>query len=143
MKTVTVLLLFLWIVPSIRSEADESKCCCTTYDTSVCLSKVRSKVDAELTITYSSALEETKDSTVDMANLKIAERKWIAYRDATCKAEYGLWDGASGGPNGFDICIIRITRIRIFDLKNAYLACHPHCKQASRMVPDVNPPIIQ
>jgi len=134
MRSVTILLLLLLVAPFVKSEDDESKCCCTTYGTSVCLSKVRSKLGTELNATYSSTLEEIKDSAADTANLKNAERKWIAYRDATCKAEYGLWGGGSGGPNALAMCIIRVTRTRISDLKNAYLGCKPHGKQVSSLV---------
>jgi uncharacterized protein YecT (DUF1311 family) len=47
---------------------------------------------------------------------------WISYRDAGCKAEYGLWGGGSGGPNAQTLCLIRLTRQRTVKLKNAYLS---------------------
>jgi len=57
----------------------------------------------------------------DVRNLKDAERQWIAYRDAACKAEYGLWGMGSGGPSARTVCLIRITKQRIVDLKDAYI----------------------
>jgi uncharacterized protein YecT (DUF1311 family) len=119
--------LLLWLVAvgsgaEAQDQDEESKCCCTTYDMSVCLSKIHDKIDAELNTTYKTALSMTKKfGGEDVENLKDAERKWIAYRDAACKAEYGLWGGGSGGPNARTICVIRLTRQRIADLKSAYV----------------------
>ena len=131
MKSTIFLFTFTLIAGSVIAQDDESKCCCTTYDVSVCLSKIHKKTDAKLNKTYADAIEEFKDSPADMANLRDAEQKWIEYRDAACKAEYGLWGGGSGGPNALSICLIRMTRVHTADLKNAYLNCKPHCKQAS------------
>jgi uncharacterized protein YecT (DUF1311 family) len=103
---------------------DETKCCCTTYDTSVCSSAIHKRVDGELNETYQKALKEAAAyfTAQDVQNLKEAERLWISYRDGVCKAEYGLWGGGSGGPNARTICLIRVTRQRTSDLKNAYLS---------------------
>jgi uncharacterized protein YecT (DUF1311 family) len=105
---------------------DEAKCCCTTYDVSACLSRIHKQVDAGLNTTYQAALKTVTDSytTQDVQNLKEAERTWIAYRDATCKAEYGLWGGGSGGPNARIICLMRLTRQRNAELENAYHSNH-------------------
>jgi len=108
------------------SQDDEAKCCCTTYDMSVCFSRIHKQVDAALNTTYQGALKAVTASYTpqDVQNLKEAERTWMAYRDATCKAEYGLWGGGSGGPNARIICLIRLTRQRTAELENAYLANH-------------------
>ena len=129
MKHAIVLFVIILTLGPVGAQSDESKCCCTTYDTSVCLSKIHEKVDKELNNTYADALKQTGDSPNDAANLKIAERKWIEFRDAACKAEYNLWGGGSGGPNAHTMCVIRLTRVRTADLKSAYLGCKPHCKQ--------------
>jgi uncharacterized protein YecT (DUF1311 family) len=120
-KSAIGLLTLSLIASSSVAQDDESKCCCTTYDVSVCLGKIRKKADADLNRAYEDALGGLKDSPTDIGNLKNAERKWVEYRDAACKAEYGLWGGGSGGPNAFAECVIRITRVRTSDLKNAYL----------------------
>jgi uncharacterized protein YecT (DUF1311 family) len=89
---------------------------------SVCLSKILKRVDAELNTTYAKALESVRQSEGhDVENLKHAERKWVDYRDAHCKAEYELWGGGSGGPNAQAMCIIRLTKLRTADLKRSYL----------------------
>ena len=103
------------------TETEESKCCCTTYDMSVCLSNVDKKVDAEQSTTYQKALiasQKFGDTATD--DLKAAETQWLAYRDAECKAGYDLWGGGSGGPNARTMCKIRITRQRTVELKRRY-----------------------
>jgi uncharacterized protein YecT (DUF1311 family) len=106
----------------VAQQNDETKCCCTTYDTSVCLSNVHERVDRELNENYKRAVEAAaKFTNQDLENLKDAERKWIEYRDATCKAEYGLWGGGSGGPNAEAMCLIRLTKQRTIDIRNTYL----------------------
>jgi uncharacterized protein YecT (DUF1311 family) len=121
MKAFVVFSLFLGLGTAAISQDEETKCCCTTYDVSVCLSKVHDKVDAELNATYQKALSMTKRfGDQDVENLKDAEQKWIAYRDAACKAEYGLWGKGSGGPNAHTMCVIRLTRQRTDDLESVY-----------------------
>lgn len=122
MKISAIFLPLVVLASVALAQDDETKCCCTTYDTSVCLSKIHDKIDAELDTTYQEALSMAKRFTgEDVENLKDAERKWIAYRDAACKAEYGLWGRGSGGPNAHAMCMIRITRQRTADLKVTYV----------------------
>ena len=64
---------------------EEDSCCCTTYDTNMCLSKVEKKVDQELNTVYQDALKRWNDDP-ENAELRDAESDWMAYRDATCKA---------------------------------------------------------
>ncbi len=59
MKAFVVLFLFIGLGPGTIAQDEETKCCCTTYDMSVCLSKVHDKVDAELSTTYQKALRLT------------------------------------------------------------------------------------
>jgi len=121
MKAFVVLSLFVGLGTNAIAQGEETKCCCTTYDMSVCLSKVHDKVDAELNTTYQKALSmTTRLGDQDVDNLRDAEQKWIAYRDAACKAEYGLWGKGSGGPNAHAMCVIRLTRQRTADLKSVY-----------------------
>jgi uncharacterized protein YecT (DUF1311 family) len=121
MKVFIVLLLVLSLEMIAIGQDEETKCCCTTYDMSVCLSKVHDKVDAELNATYQKALTMTKRlDSQDVEKLIDAERKWTTYRDSACDAEYGLWGGGSGGPNARTICVIRLTRQRTNDLKRVY-----------------------
>src|SRR5882724_5855630 len=103
---------------SATAQDDETKCCCTTYDTSVCLSKIQDGVEVQLDAAYKAVLEIAKGYTPeDVENFKDAQQKWLVFRDAACKAEYGLWGKGSGGSNAHAMCIIRINRERIADLK--------------------------
>ena len=108
---------------AVQSVAQDESCDGNTYETAVCLVRVLKRVDAELNTVYQTALKVAKDpyTPADVQNLKDAERKWIAYRDAACKAERGLWGTGTGGPATHSICLIRITELRIADLKTAYL----------------------
>src|SRR5438045_643608 len=99
---------------------EEDACCCTTYDTNVCLVKLEDKVDQELNKVYQSALKRwNKDP--ESEELRDAQRAWIAYRDATCKAEAGLYRGGTIMPSVDSHCVLRVSRQRIADLKDAYL----------------------
>jgi uncharacterized protein YecT (DUF1311 family) len=79
-------------------------------------------VDAELNVEYQRALKVTKNqwTSADVQNLRDAQRKWITYRDAVCKAEYGLVGGGTAGPSIHISCLVRITRQRIADLQAEY-----------------------
>jgi len=105
-------------------EEDMSKCIGTTYDMSVCLSGIHKQLDAQLNQAYQQSLAEVKAyyTPQDAANLRQAQRAWMSYRDAVCKAEYGLWGGGSGGPNANQICLIRLTQQRTTELRKAYLS---------------------
>ena len=52
---------------------EEDSCCCTTYDTNICLSKVATKVDQELNTVYQDALERWKEDPENV-ELRDAER---------------------------------------------------------------------
>ena len=125
MVRIVVPLMLLAFSTGAVSQDDEAKCCCTTYDTSVCLARIHKGVDAALDTTYQQALKAAAEYTKqDVQNLIEAEKMWIAYRDATCKAEYGLWGGGSGGPNAKTMCLIRLTRQRTAELERRYLSHH-------------------
>ena len=99
----------------------------TTYDMSVCLSKIYEKSDAELTVAYQAALKELGKwagnftAKRQIKNLRTAERNWIAYRDAQCKAQYDLFEGGSGGPLENLACRIEATDQRIAEIRRVYL----------------------
>lgn len=114
------LCILLTALPCI---GQDDTCDGNTYEVSTCLSKVQKRVDAELNTVYQQALKVATDSYTpqDVQNLKDAERKWIAYRDAVCKAELGLWGNGTGGPATYMLCLIRIAKQRITDLQEAYI----------------------
>jgi len=77
-------------------------------------------VDADLNSVYQSALKRWNEDP-QRAELRDAQRVWIAYRDATCKAEAGIYRGGTIMPSVSLRCILRLSRQRIADLKDAYL----------------------
>jgi uncharacterized protein YecT (DUF1311 family) len=99
---------------------EEDACCCTTYDANICLSKIEGKVDQELNTVYQSALKRWSTDP-EREELRDAQRAWIAYRDATCKAEADLYKGGTIMPGVGMRCVLRVSRHRIADLKDAYL----------------------
>ena len=94
MSTPKILLVALGLAISSTAQGDESKCCCTTCDTSVCLSRIEKEIDAVLNGTYQKALKAVKESYTaqDLQNLEEAERKWIAYRET----RYARWSMTCG-----------------------------------------------
>ena len=99
----------------------EEQCDGTTYDQSVCLSGIYKQVDAELNGAYQKALAvATQYGPGDVRNLRDSERKWIAWRDSDCAAEYGFWGGGSGGPNARALCLIVLTREHAAHLNAAH-----------------------
>jgi uncharacterized protein YecT (DUF1311 family) len=91
----------------------------------VCLSKILDDVNVELDSTYQKSLRAAERySPQDVDNLKDTEQKWTAYRDTSSNAERGLWGKGSGASGAWSACMIRITKQRIADLKNAYLFEH-------------------
>lgn len=97
---------------------DIENCDGSTYEMSVCLSAILKRVEANLEDVYQRALKATDSK--DLKNLKVAQARWIAYRDADCKAEYELFGRGSGGPNAFAACKISLTERRIADLVATY-----------------------
>jgi len=110
------------VVMSAHAQDDETKCCCTTADTNICLVKVQKAVDSKLNETYQLALKSLHESEQAVSNLRDTERKWLAYREAACNAESDLYKGGSIAPQMYGFCAVKLTKRRIADLKDAYLS---------------------
>ncbi len=89
-----------------------------TFDIADCFSKAGAQSDAELNSLYSK-IKRVLDPK-DLHQLQDAERLWIAYRDATCKAEKSLWNGGTGGNPAYLACIDDETRHRLDYLQTTY-----------------------
>jgi uncharacterized protein YecT (DUF1311 family) len=119
----SLLILQTLVVPSV---AQQESCEGSTYDIGNCMTRILKKVDIELNAAYQNSLKDAKQYTPgDVQNLKDAERKWIAYRDAACKAERGLWGSGTGAPTAYMGCLVRITEERIAALRKAYMVEEP------------------
>jgi uncharacterized protein YecT (DUF1311 family) len=91
----------------------------------MCLSKIYQKSDSELNAVYRSVLKgfgDYSNPNRHVEDLRKAERRWIAYRDAQCKARYHLFEGATGGPIEELRCLIEMTDKRTAELKQVYLS---------------------
>ena len=116
--------LFLVIVATVSALAQDKQELCSgnTYQVGVCLTRQYKIIDAEMTATFFAAMKAAASDYTpsDIRNWKLAQRRWIAYRDAECKAEYGLWGGGSGGPNALKSCLINLTKERSAHLKETF-----------------------
>jgi uncharacterized protein YecT (DUF1311 family) len=112
------------IAISASAEDDEKKCCCSTMETNLCLIRVQKALDATLNETYQLVLNHRKDSGKNASNLRRVERKWLVYREEACKAESDLYKGGSIAPQIFGFCVVKLTKRRIADIKDAYLSDH-------------------
>jgi len=104
------------------SQQGTAICDGNTAETTACLVGQYQKSDADLNAVYREAIESaTTYGPNDLANLRAAQRRWIAYRDAACEAEFSLYHGGTGGGPAKFACLGRITDQRIQELKLAYL----------------------
>jgi uncharacterized protein YecT (DUF1311 family) len=56
----------------------------------------------------------------DFERLKVAQRLWIQFRDATCTAESNLYKGGTASAPAYSACLEELTRERTADLKTIY-----------------------
>src|SRR5579872_5870535 len=115
------LIIGLLIIPALSQNSDGS-CDGNTAEVTACLVEHYKTADADLKSVYQKAIKSaTEYGSNDLAKLKDAQRKWIAYRDAVCEAEFALYHGGTAsGPAKF-LCLLRTTDQRTHDLKEAYL----------------------
>ena len=78
-------------------------------------------VDAELNDAYADAVAYARELDDAGAGgvedrLRIAQRAWVAYRDAACDADAFLFDGGSMMPLIYSSCLSRLTELRRADL---------------------------
>jgi uncharacterized protein YecT (DUF1311 family) len=89
-----------------------------TSDLTQCFVLAWKKADAALNRTYGQVQHAL--AMEDRKRLVEAQRLWIAYRDATCDAEYRLYEGATGGPPARLACLEAETRAREASLLRSY-----------------------
>ncbi len=135
MRPLTALSLTLVIFWGMSARAqDEKDCYRSDIETGQCLVKVLKSADADLKESYKYAYAKRDLSQRDRTNLMAAERAWIAYRNAACKAEYGV----DRDKNLRVECIIKLTKLRADDIK--YLYDPPCLGPPSNNFPE--PPIV-
>ena len=89
-----------------------------TADIVPCVSDAASQSDQDLNRLYAKITRVLERD--NLRQLQTAERAWIAYRDATCKAEKSLWNGGTGGNPAYVACMDDETRHRLDYLQTTY-----------------------
>jgi uncharacterized protein YecT (DUF1311 family) len=90
----------------------------STAEEAQCFATARTASDNELNETYKQISSKLDPS--ERAALTEAERRWIDFRDANCRAERVLYEGGSGAPIAFLACMVAETRQRAHDLLVMY-----------------------
>ena len=83
-----------------------------------CFDKAYRAADSELNQMYSQISKVLQPD--DLQRLKVAQRLWIQFRDATCTAESNLYNGGTASAPAYSACLEELTRQRTADLKTIY-----------------------
>ena len=89
-----------------------------TSDLVKCLNQALNASDAKLNSAYTQVQRAL--SAEEAKTLVQAQRYWIQFRDATCKAEYNLYGGGTGGPPTRLACLEAETRAREASLQRSF-----------------------
>jgi uncharacterized protein YecT (DUF1311 family) len=89
-----------------------------TSDLVQCLDRALKRAEAGLNRTYTQVQQVLNPKEGE--ELVSAQRLWIQYRDATCQADYDLYEGATGGPPARLACLDAVTRARKANLQRSY-----------------------
>ena len=118
------LLSILWSNAARSAEGQEAKApneCdspMTTDRMNECSYAQFQKSDGELNSLYRKILPLLP--TEQQGELRNAQRFWLRFRDADCKAEFNRWNGGSGGLSAQNYCLEERTKQRIDSLKPVY-----------------------
>jgi uncharacterized protein YecT (DUF1311 family) len=85
-----------------------------------CFDKAYRAADRGLNQTYSRISKVLQPD--DLERLKVTQRLWIQFRDATCTAESNLYNGGTASAPAHSACLEELTRQRAADLKTIYVA---------------------
>ena len=83
-----------------------------------CFDKAYKAADSGLNQTYSQISKVLHPD--DLERLKVAQRLWLQFRDATCTAESDLYSGGTASAPAYSACLEELTRQRTADLKTIY-----------------------
>ena len=116
---------------------DEKDCYRSDIETGQCLVNVLKSADADLKESYKYAYAKRDLSPRDRTNLVAAQRAWIVYRNAACKAEYAMAEDDKGFRT---LCLIRLTKQRVAEVIDLYLVTHGCVEPPPSNFPE--PPIV-
>jgi uncharacterized protein YecT (DUF1311 family) len=83
-----------------------------------CFDKAYKAADGQLNQMYSQISKVLQPD--ELQQLKVAQRLWIQFRDATCTAESDLYKGGTASTPAYSACLEEETRRRTADLKTIY-----------------------
>ena len=107
-------------------EADSCKTQSNRLEINACANSRFVDADKRLNMAYASVVETLRgsagpnqDPQTPKSLLVKAQRKWIEFRDAECRAESSLMEGGSARPSAEPYCKIDLTEQRIRALESA------------------------
>lgn len=106
--------LCLWAGAAAAQDVDCARAM-TQQDMNLCAAEEYRAADAMLNAEWRATLDVAKNAGLE-AQLRAAQRAWIAYRDAACSVEAAVWEGGSMAPLIHATCLTRLTRTRTDDL---------------------------
>jgi uncharacterized protein YecT (DUF1311 family) len=83
-----------------------------------CFDKAYKAADGELNQMYNQISKVLQPD--DLERLKVAQRLWVQFRDATCTAESDLYNGGTASAPAYSACLEEETRQRTADLRTTY-----------------------
>jgi uncharacterized protein YecT (DUF1311 family) len=83
-----------------------------------CFDKAYKAADSGLNQMYSQISKVLQPD--DLQRLKVVQRLWIEFRDATCMAESDLYNGGTASAPAYSACLEELARQRTADLKTIY-----------------------
>jgi uncharacterized protein YecT (DUF1311 family) len=110
-----VVTLLMTIIPCrcFAQDSAEYRACSekanTQSEMTVCASDEAARVDSKLNTTYRALLARAASQPEALAKIKVAQRAWIAYRDAYIEAAYPAKDKATeyGSIYPLDVTLLR------------------------------------
>lgn len=121
-----VLFIALNAFPCLAQDSEQYRACSEKTKTqagmNACANQEATRVDAELNSVYAKLLSKAASETEAAAKIKVAERAWIAYRDAYINAMYPAKDKqaeyGSVYPMEVDLLRAKLTEQHVAALKD-------------------------
>ena len=106
-------LLLLLATTDVQNEQD-CTAPVTQTDMNICAFQDYQRADAKLNAAYKKRVASLEKAQLE--RLRTAQRAWIAFRDAQCRYEAGVYEGGSMAPMVHSSCLTQLTEARTKDL---------------------------
>ncbi|AXB06336.1 MULTISPECIES: lysozyme inhibitor LprI family protein [Aeromonas] len=106
-------LLLLLATTAVQAEQD-CTAPVTQTDMNICAFQDYQRADAKLNAAYKKRVASLEKAQLE--RLRTAQRAWIAFRDAQCRYEAGVYEGGSMAPMVHSSCLTQLTEARTKDL---------------------------